>query len=175
MSEMATSRQSCGKIECVVHRNAFVVFLAVVSTASAYASESWQSISCKPMNSIQASGIVVHERSGAELLRVCQDGRLLPQTRLVDVTDQKFPDFLLVTQVGAKACEATLYRRMGNHYMRIGWWSGWNIRAAQWHGKPAIHYEELEPTLEHPKRVVYFVWNGKRLVPNRSGEVSFHP
>jgi hypothetical protein len=159
----------------VVHRNALLVFLAIVLTASAYASESWQIIRCKPMNTAEASGAAVHELSGTELLRVCQDGRLLPDTGFMQITSQKFPDFLLVTQVGAKAREATLYRRVAERYVRIGWWSGWNIRAAQWHSKPAIHYEELEPTLEHPKRVVYFVWNGTRLVPNRSGEVSFHP
>lgn len=127
------------------------------------------------MNTAEVTGAAVRERSGTELLRICQDGTLLPETGFIQITGQKFPDFLFVTQVGAKAREATLYRRTAEHYVRIGWWSGWNIRATQWRKKPAIHYEELEPTLEHPKRVVYFVWNGTQLVPNRSGEMSFHP
>jgi len=122
----------------------------------------------------EAGGIRLLNDEGVELLRVCQDGRLLPQTGFTNVTSNEHPDFLFVTQVGAKACEATLYRKWGAHYIRVGWWSGWEIRPERWHNRPAIHYEELEPTLDHPKSVVYFTWNGHRLVPNRAAPMSFH-
>jgi hypothetical protein len=127
------------------------------------------------MNSAEASGIRILNKNGVEMFRTCQDGRLLPQTGFMNVTSNERPDFLLVTQVGAKASEATLYRNSGTEYIRVGWWGGWDIRAGRWHHRTAIQYQELEPTIDHPKTVVYFTWDGQRLIPDRAAPMSFHP
>lgn len=152
-----------------------ILLAAFAFPMNGHAAESWNSIQCAPVNTAEASGVRILNQHGIELFRVCQDGSLLPQTGFTDITSKQDSDFLLVTQVGAKACEATLYRKSGAHYIRIGWWSGWDIRVEQWRNRPAIHYEELEPTADHPKNVVYFSWNGDRLVPTRSVPMmSFH-
>jgi hypothetical protein len=153
-----------------------VIFLTVVIALRTYgsAADSWRAIHCDPQDTAEASGIRIMSEKGAELLRVCQDGALVSQTGFVSVTSDDRADFLLVTQVGAKLREATLYRKSGAQYVRVGWWSGWDIRAVRRHDRPAIHYEELQPTLDHPRSVVYFTWNGSRLVADRAAEVSFH-
>jgi len=121
-------------------------------------------------------GIRVLDDEGRELLRVCTQGwRLEPQTGFVRITDDRIPDLLVVAQAGAKMSEAILYRKAGRKYTRVGWWSGWDIQSGHWHGKPAIHYEMLEPTLEHPKQVVFFRWNGRRFVPSEPGNYSYSP
>jgi hypothetical protein len=138
-----------------------------------YAANSWSVVHCNPVDTAEATGIRILNEGGTELFRVCQDGSLLPQTGFTNVTGDQ--DFLLVTQVGAKAREATLYRKSGAHYIRVGWWSGWDIRTEEWQNRSAIHYEELEPRDDRPKSVVYFTWDGNRLVPNRSTPMmSFH-
>ena len=154
-----------------------VIFLvaACAFAISGYAADSWSVIRCSPIHTAEASGIRILNEHSHEVFRVCQNGMLLPQTGFANVTSGQHRDFLLVTRVGAKACEATLYRKSGAHYIRVGWWSGWDIRAEEWRNRPAIHYEELEPTADHAKRVVYFTWNGNRLVSNRSTPMmSFH-
>lgn len=153
------------------------LLVSVIAFAmNGYGAASWNVISCSPVGTAEASGIRILNEHGMELFRVCQDGSVLSQTGFTNVTSDKGSDFLFVTQVGAKACEAALYRKSGEHYIRVGWWSGWDIRVEKWHDRPVIHYEELEPTADHPKSVVYFTWNGNRLVPNRSTPMmSFHP
>jgi hypothetical protein len=156
-------------------RHLTLLIAAIAFAMNGYAAESWNVIHCSPVDTAEASGIRIINEHGMELFRVCQDGSPLPQTGFTNVTSYQDSDFIFVTQVGAKACEATLYRKSGAHYIRIGWWSGWDIRIEKWHNRPAIHYEELEPTADHPKSVVYFTWNGNRLVPNRSTPMlSFH-
>jgi len=58
-------------------------------------------------------------------------------------------------RISATACEATLYRKSGAHYLRVGWcerlghsWRNQN--------RAAIHYKELDPTAYHPMSIVYF-------------------
>jgi hypothetical protein len=114
-------------------------------------------------------------QNGKEIFRKCQNGfRVEKQTGFVYITNNASPDLLIVTQVGAKPSEATLYRNMNNRYRQVGWWSGWLLRPRRWHGNPAIEYQEYMPTLEHPKHSVYFVWNGHGFVPNEPGTYSFH-
>lgn len=159
----------------MLRRQAVFLVATVTFAMNVYAVNSWSVIHCNPVETAEASGIRILNEEGAELFRVCQDGSLLPQTGFTNVTSDQGSDFLFVTQVGVKACEATLYRKSGAHFVRVGWWSGWDIRAEVWQNRPAIHYEELEPTADHPKSVVYFTWNGNRLVPNRSTPMmSFH-
>jgi hypothetical protein len=159
----------------MLRRQAVFLVAAIMLAMNLYAANSWSMIHCNPGDTAEASGIRILNKQGTELFRVCQDGSLLPQTGFTNVTSDQGSDFLFVTQVGAKACEATLYRKSGAHYIRVGWWSGWDIRTDEWQNRPAIHYEELEPTADHPKSVFYFTWNGNRLVPNRSTPMmSFH-
>ena len=151
------------------------LFAAFAFAINGYATDSWNVFHCSPIDTAEATGIRILNEHGHEVFRVCQDATVLPQTRFANVTSDQHRDFLFVTQVGAKTCEATLYRKSGAHYVRVGWWSGWDIRAEKWQNQPAIHYEELEPTADHPKSVVYFTWNGNQLVPNRSTPtMSFH-
>lgn len=124
----------------------------------------------------RAIGVRILDNNGKELRRVCTQGwRLESQTGFVKITNDRTPDLLVVAQAGAKVSEATLYRNTGRTYVRVGWWSGWDIQPGHWRGKPAIHYEMLEPTLEHPKHVIFFLWNGARFVPSEPGKYSYSP
>ena len=104
-----------------------VIFLvaAFAFAINGYAADSWNVFHCSPIVTAEATGIRILNEHGDELFRVCQNGTLLPQTGFANVTSDQHRDFLFVTKVGAKMCEATLYRKSGAHYVRVGGWSGW--------------------------------------------------
>src|SRR5664279_3909645 len=115
----------------MLRRQTVFLVAAIMFATHVYAAKSWSVIHCNAGATAEASGIRVLNEQGTELLRVCQDGSLLPQTGFTNITSDEGSDFLFVTQVGAKACEATLFGKTGAQYIRVGWLSGWDIRTEE--------------------------------------------
>lgn len=108
-------------------------------------------------------GVCVRQESTAKAC-VCQDGRFVVRksSGLFALTGAKAPDLLLVSQVGAKARLGRVYRARGNSYVQVGEWSGWSIRSGKRRGEQVVFFEELQPTMEHPRKVRYFAWHKDR-------------
>jgi len=115
------------------------------------------------------SGIRVVDAAGDEGFRTCQLGwSSQERTRFVHLTGSEAPDLFFVTIAGAKVLQASVYRKQGPGYERLGEFSGFLVEPTVWNGHPAIRYEQLMPQMERPEHFVYFLWNGKDFVPNES-------
>jgi len=113
------------------------------------------------------SGVRILDAAGHEVFSTCQLGWPSPdRTRFVHLTGSKAPDLFYVTVAGAKVLRASIYRKQGIGYKRLGEFSGFSVEPIVWNGRPAIRYQQLMPQMERPEHFVYFVWDGEDFVPS---------
>ncbi len=89
------------------------------------------------------SGIRVLNSGGRELLRLCQVG-WPDQARFVQLTGSKATDLFYATRAGAKLGVATVYRKQGNRYTRVGEFEGFFISVIHLHNKPVVAMKPLQ-------------------------------